>query len=135
MTQRRIKVKLGRKLSYKNSIELEDKISEYFKNCQHNRIVPGICGLANYLGVTRNTILNYEKNSDLPDYNDVIARARTAIEAFNEQILYTKNNIGAQFILKNNFGYNAEQKTHNINENIDIPYEEYLKGLESDEEY
>lgn len=135
MTKKRTKIKLGRKLKYKSSQELEMCISDYFKKCQHERLVPGICGLASYLGITRKTLLNYEKNTELVDYADVVERAKTVIEAYNEQILYSKNNSGAQFILKNNFGYNAEQKTHNINENVDIPFEEYLKEVASNEIY
>lgn len=135
MTKKRVKVKLGRKLKYKTADELEEHISDYFKHCQHDRLVPGICGLANWLGITRATLLNYEKNSELEDYNEIVQRAKTTIEAYNEQILYSKNNSGAQFVMKNNFGYNAEQKTHNVNENVNIPFEEFLKGISSDEEY
>ena len=135
LTKKRQKVKLGRPLKYKTSQELEDYISQYFKKCQHDRLVPGICGLANWLGISRNTLLRYEKDSDKEDYNEVIERARTTIEAYNEQILYSKNNSGAIFIMKNNFGYTAEQKTHNVNENVDISYEDYLKELSSDDKY
>lgn len=135
MTKKRLKIKMGRPLKYRNAQELEDEINNYFKMCQHERQIPGICGLANYLGLSRNTLLRYEKDSEKEDYNEVIERARTTIEAVNEQILYSKNNSGAIFIMKNNFGYNAEQKTHNVNENVDIPYEEFLKGLDSDETY
>ena len=135
MTKKRTKIKMGRPLKYKDAQELENEINNYFKKCQHERLVPGICGLANYLGLSRNTILRYEKDSEKEDYNEVIERARTTIEAYNEQILYSKNNSGAIFVMKNNFGYNAEQKTHNVNENVDIPYEEYLRGIETDEDY
>ena len=135
MTKKRLKIKMGRPLKYQNAQELENEINEYFKMCQHERQIPGICGLANYLGLSRNTLLRYEKDSDKEDYNEVIERARTTIESVNEQILYSKNNSGAIFIMKNNFGYNAEQKTHNVNEIVDIPYEEYLKGITSDESY
>lgn len=135
MTKKRLKIKMGRPLKYQNAQELENEINEYFKMCQHERQIPGICGLANYLGLSRNTLLRYEKDSDKEDYNEVIERARTTIESVNEQILYSKNNSGAIFIMRNNFGYNAEQKTHNVNENVDIPYEEYLKGITSDESY
>lgn len=126
---------MGRPLKYQNAQELENEINQYFKMCQHERLIPGICGLANYLGISRNTLLRYENDSDKEDYNEIIERARTTIESVNEQILYSKNNSGAIFIMKNNFGYNAEQKTHNVNENVDIPYEEYLKGITSDESY
>ncbi len=135
MTKKRLKIKMGRPLKYQNAQELENEINQYFKMCQHERQIPGICGLANYLGLSRNTLLRYEKDSDKEDYNEVIERARTTIESVNEQILYSKNNSGAIFIMKNNFGYNAEQKTHNVNEIVDIPYEEYLKGITSDESY
>lgn len=133
MTKKRIKIKLGRPLKYKTAEELENHVAGYFKYCQHERLVPGISGLASYLGITRKTLLNYENYSEDEAYSDVILRARTEIEAYNEQILYSRFTVGAQFILKNNFGYNAEQK--HINENVDVPFEEYLKGCVSDNEY
>lgn len=52
---------MGRPLKYQNAQELENEINQYFKMCQHERLIPGICGLANYLGISRNTLLRYEK--------------------------------------------------------------------------
>lgn len=135
MTKKRTKIKLGRPLKYNNVDEFENLISTYFKKCQHDRAIPGIAGLSSFLGITRKTLLNYEKDSDREEYNEIVERAKTAIEAYNEQILYSKNNSGAKFVLQNNYNYNAEQKTHNVNENVDISYEEYLKGCTSKDEY
>nr|DAE74050.1 MAG TPA: DNA packaging protein gp3 [Caudoviricetes sp.] len=136
MTKKRMKVKLGRPLKYKNSVELENNISNYFKSCQHERRIPGISGLASWLGITRKTLLNYESNQDLEDYSEVIERAKTTIEAYNEQLLYNKTtSAGAQFVLKHNCGYIDKMEVNNTNKNINMSLEEYLESSLSNEEY
>ena len=57
------------------------------------------------------------------------------MENFHVQGLYSKFSSGAQFALKNQFDWNVEQKVKNTNLEVEVSYEEYLKGLESDEEY
>lgn len=132
MTLKRDKIKLGRKYKFNSEKELENIIMEYFKKCQHDRIYPGKIGLINYLGISKKTFYNYA--SDEHQYCDVIDRALVAIEAYNENLLYRDKTFkGAKFNLEQQFGWNQGQKNHNINENVDIPYEEYLKGMDSSE--
>ena len=133
MTAKRYKVKLGRPLKFNNPSELEDLIDTYFKKCQHDRIVPGKIGLINYLGISKKTFYNYLEEDH--QYSDVMDRALITIEAFSEALLYTDKFKGAKFNLEQQFGWNEGSKNHNINENISVPYEEYLKGIISNEEY
>lgn len=133
MTAKRYKIKLGRPFKFNNSKELEDLIEEYFKKCQHDRIVPGKLGLINYLGISKKSFYNYLEDGH--QYSDVMDRTLITIEAFNEALLYTDKFKGAKFSLEQQYGWNEGSKNHNINENINIPYEEYLKGIISNEEY
>lgn len=136
MTKRKEKIKFGRPQLYETPAKLEEGVRAYFKFCQKEKQKPGICGLAAFLGMSRVTLLRYEKKYDDPEKIDIIQRARTTIEAFNEQYLYDNKTFqGAKFIMQNNFNYDAENRITNINENVDISYEDYLKELNSDEKY
>ena len=109
----------GRPLKFKTVKELEDAINEYFDWCD-NRVInvfikevgdnvpvsnPApytMSGLAYALGVDRQTILNYE---DRDSYSALIKRARARVEQDVEtRLLEGKNQAGAIFNLKNNFG-------------------------------
>ena len=133
MTEKRRKIKLGRRLSYKNSKDLEDMIIAYFKDCQHNRIVPNKAGLCNYLGICKKTFYTYLNDPDYLDYNDVMDRAILAMEDFHVQGLYSKFSSGAQFALKNQHNWNAEENIKNTNVNMSL--EDYLSKVESKDEY
>ncbi len=133
MTAKRYKIKLGRPFKFNNENELEDLIAVYFKKCQHDRVVPGKIGLINHLGISKKTFYNYLE--DEHQYCDVMNRALIAIESFNEALLYTDKFKGAKFNLEQQFGWNEGSKNHNINENVNVPYEDYLKGIISNEEY
>ena len=129
MTQKRIKMKLGRKLKISSAADLEKEISAYFKNCQHNRIVSNKAGLCNHLGISKKTLYNYWTNEDNPEYNDLIDRAFLTMEDVNVQGLYSKYSSGAQFVLKNQYNWNAEEK---ITKDVKISFEDYLKEVEND---
>lgn len=131
MTKKRDKCKLGRKMSYRSSVELEEKIRDYFSNCQHERKIPNIAGLCSYLGIGKKTFYNYLNNEDLPDYNEVMERTRLAMEDIYVQGLFSKHSSGSQFILKNQCNWDAEENIKNTN--IEVSYEEYLKDLKKDE--
>ncbi len=130
-------IKLGPPLKYKNAQELELAVSDYFRHCKIHKLRPGICGLASYLGINRSTLKRYERQESVPEeYKYIILRARDAIEAYNEQLLYDKSTFqGAKFIMENNFDYDASQKTKNENINVDMSYEEYLSKVLDQDEY
>ena len=115
-------MKLGRKLKISSAADLEREISAYFKNCQHNRIVPNKAGLCNHLGISKKTLYNYWTNEDNPEYNDLIDRAFLTMEDVNVQGLYSKYSSGAQFVLKN-------QPINHANEHTDHTYVFWLRTL------
>jgi hypothetical protein len=113
----------GRPLIFKNKEELEKVIDEYFEWCD-NRLVQGydekenkqfayispapytMSGLARRIGVDRRTLLNY---SDKEEFFPTIARARERVhEDVESRLMGTRNERGAIFNLKNNFGWKEE---------------------------
>lgn len=133
MTKKRYKIKLGRPYKFNTPDELAELIAEYYKYCQHERIVPGKAGLISYLGISKKTFYNYLLDDS--QFKDVMDRALVSIEALNETLLYTDKYKGAKFTLEQQYGWNEGSKNHNINENVEVPYEEYLKGITSNDVY
>lgn len=121
----------GRPPKYKNKEEIEEKIEQYFKDCEghpltdeygkqiynkygHPVIVDKkpltVTGLALALGfTTRQALLNYQGKKE---FVDTITRAKSRVEQYAEERLFDKDgSSGAQFSLRNNFkGWNEEQK-------------------------
>lgn len=135
----------GRPLKFKTPKALETAIQEYFDSCWHvepildkkgnpvcdkdgnpmerrHRIKPyTVTGLAHFLDTSRQTLLEYQ--GERPDrvkkdkrYADAITRAKTAIEAFAEESLYTpKISTGVIFNLANNFGWkDTKHQVHDV---------------------
>lgn len=117
------KNKGGRPLKFQSADELQEKIDEYFDYCDNRiqqvyspkqeRVIEVInpapytmSGLASFLGVDRDTILNYGKKEE---FFGTIKAARERVHADVETRLMEKNATGAIFNLKNNFGW--EDKT------------------------
>jgi hypothetical protein len=123
----------GRPLAFKSVQELQDKIEDYFTWCDNRtkKIYDNkkgieymvsdpapytMSGLARRLGVDRETILNYSKKEE---YFGTIRDAREKVhEDVETRLMGTKNEKGAIFNLKNNFGWKDESKVDNT---IHIP--------------
>lgn len=112
---------VGRPLAFDSQEELQAKIDEYFAHCD-NRIKEvynkelgdhitisnpepyTMGGLGVFLGVDRQTILNYEKKDE---YFGTIKAARARVEADVERRMNDKETFtpGLIFNAKNNFGW------------------------------
>lgn len=123
--------KTGRPPKYKNKEEIEERIEQYFKDCEGHVLTDEegntiynkygypviidrkpltITGLALALGfASRQALLNYQGKQE---FNDTITRAKSRVEQYAEERLFDKDgSSGAQFSLRNNFkGWNEEQK-------------------------
>lgn len=87
--------------------EMENAIKAYFISCQDpdnpNKYIRPltITGLANAIGMTRETLLEYQKKDE---FSDTIKQAKSQVEQWVEEYLFTgKNQTGAIFNLKNNY--------------------------------
>lgn len=122
---------VGRPPKYKSKEEIEEKIEQYFKDCEGHPLTddegnpvynkwgypvivdrkpPTVTGLALALGFTnRLSLLNYQGKKE---FVNTITRAKSRVEQYAEERLFDKDGTsGAQFSLRNNFkGWNAEQQ-------------------------
>lgn len=111
------KNKGGRPEKYSTREQLEAKTIEYFtENAGHPLQV---AGLAAHLGITTQTLLQYEKDER---FSSTIKEAKTVIESdLAQRALEGKNNATMSiFLLKNNFGYKDKHETEHSG-SIDIP--------------
>ena len=122
---------VGRPPKYKSKEEIEEKIEQYFKDCEGHALTdnegntvynkwgypvivdrkpPTVTGLALALGFsTRLILLNYQGKKE---FMNTITRAKSRVEQYAEERLFDKDGTsGAQFSLRNNFkGWDADKK-------------------------
>lgn len=115
--------KLGRPLRFNDAEGLELLIMQYLEHCEVKDKPLTMSGLALWLGISRQTLVNYSYRDD---FFDTISEARALVEAdMEERMLANKSNATASiFSLKNNFKWTDKQeieaKNTNVNQNIDM---------------
>lgn len=114
---------MGRPAKYTNPDDMQALIHLYFLDCKKNReaekddlgevkdvitpdLHPTVTGLALVLDLTRQGLINYEGKEE---FIDTVRKAKTRIEAYNEQGLLQSVN-GVIFNLKNNFNWKDKQE-------------------------
>ena len=142
----------GRKIKFKSAEELQEKIDNYFNSCfipmidKHGNVIHDntgkivmqqtkpftMSGLADSLDTSRETLRLYEGKGQ---FKKIIEKAKRKCEVYAEERLFDKDGVnGAKFNLINNYdGWKEKQENVNINANTN--YEEYIKRVESDEDY
>jgi len=98
----------GKPLAFPTVESLQIAIDAYFLMCD-TKDVPKpytMSGLANALGVERQTIINYGKKEE---YFATVKKARATVEQFAEEKLFGNSVTGVIFNLKNNFGWKDGQ--------------------------
>lgn len=120
---------VGRPKAYTEVDEMNKKINEYFEFCDRSNEPYTVTGLCLALGICRDTLLEYSKNSE---FSDTIKKAKMRVENYLEKHLITDSSTtGIIFNLKNNFGWKDKQE----NVNIGVSYEDYIKKVEDENEY
>ena len=114
--------KVGRPKAFKSAEEVEEKINAYFNYCEEKEKPYTMSGLAYYLEVSRQTLVNYSYEDE---YFDTIKKARDKVQMqLEENALSNKANpTFTIFNLKNNFDWkdkieHSSSKVENINKNI-----------------
>ena len=121
----------GRPPKYKCKEEIQEKIDQYFADCEGHYLTdddgnvmttksgvpicvgqrpPTVTGLALALGfASRTSLMNYQGKKE---FREVIIRAKSRIEMYTEERLFDKDGAnGAKFSLQNNFrGWNESAK-------------------------
>lgn len=119
----------GRPPKYKTKEEIQEKIDNYFKECQLNNKPYTITGLGLALDMSRQDLINYSKKEE---FFDTIKRAKMRVENYlEERLINDSSATGIIFNLKNNYGWKDKQE----NVNVGISYEDYIKRVEDEEEY
>ena len=119
----------GRPPKYKTKVEIQEKIDNYFKDCQLNNKPYTITGLGLALDMSRQDLINYSKKDE---FFDTIKRAKMRVENYlEERLINDSSATGIIFNLKNNYGWKDKQE----NVNVGISYEDYIKRVEDEEEY
>lgn len=113
---------VGRPRAFKSVEEVEKKINAYFNYCEEKEKPYTMSGLAYYLEVSRQTLVNYSYKDE---YFDTIKKARDKVQMqLEENALSNKSNpTFTIFNLKNNFDWkdkieHSSSEVENINKNI-----------------
>lgn len=122
-------MKRGRPKKYTETNVMQQRIDEYFKNCDKNNKPYTLSGLALSLDMDRRTLLNYSNDDE---FFPTIKKARGKVEAYAEERLFYSNATGVIFNLKNNFNWEDKQELNHsgsINSNYANLTEEELRNL------
>jgi hypothetical protein len=109
--------RIGRPPAFATHEAFEQAIDDYFADCRERKVPLTMSGLANALGVSRVTLMNYEHRD--ARFLNAVKRARSAVEQQLEEGLLTREKqvAGHIFNLKNNFGWRDTQEiehTHTL---------------------
>ena len=114
--------KVGRPKIFNDVKEVEEKINAYFNYCEEKEKPYTMSGLAYYLEVSRQTLVNY---SNQDQFFDTIKKARDRVQMqLEENALSNKANpTFTIFNLKNNFDWkdkieHSSSEVENINKNV-----------------
>lgn len=116
----------GRPKKYTEVEIMQQKINNYFEECNKNNEPYTVTGLCLSLDICRDTLLEYSKDKR---FSDTIKKAKLKVENYLEKHLITDNSTtGIIFNLKNNFGWTDKQQLEHSG-NINNPFE----GLSTEE--
>lgn len=98
------------KIDTKDNIQLQLRITEYFKICAEDDMKPSVAGLALAIGVDRKTIWQWTQGEN-SDRSNTIKRAYAILDLqMNDYMQNGKiNPVSGIFLMKNNFGYQDKQ--------------------------
>lgn len=124
--------KMGRPLVFSTVEELENQIIKYYERCELKDKPLTMSGLACWLGISRQTLVNYSYRDE---FFDTINIARNMVQAdMEERGLGGQSNATMSiFSLKNNFGWVDKQEVESKNENINTNKNIDMSGLSTDE--
>ncbi len=139
----------GRPKKWNTEQEVNEAINKYFASCERPYLdknaetvtnINGeilmeqykpytIGGLADALDMTRQSLLNYQKNDE---FFDTIIRAKRKCEVYAEERLFDRDGVnGAKFNLINNYaGWSDKQEVKNTVTVEKSPIDELIKSIE-----
>lgn len=113
--------KVGRPKAYTEVEKMQEKIDQYFNECDRKKEPYTITGLALALDLDRKSINNYAKDSE---FFPTIKKAKLIVENYLEKRLINDSSAtGIIFNLKNNYGWSDKQEIQHSG-NINNPFSE-----------
>lgn len=98
----------GRPKKYTEVEIMQQKINNYFEECNKDNEPYTVTGLCLALDICRDTLAEYAKNEE---FSDTIKKAKLKVENYLEKHLITDSSTtGIIFNLKNNFGWKDKQE-------------------------
>lgn len=98
----------GRPKKYNKAEEMQNRINEYFINCDKKREPYTITGLAIALDLDRRSLVNYSKENE---FFPTIKKAKAKVEeCLEKRLLLGNSSTGVIFNLKNNFDWEDKQE-------------------------
>lgn len=109
--------------------QVEERIKWYFQKCMEDDVKPGVVGLSNALGVTRDTLWDWKcGNTRAGTHSDVVKKAYGILEQMWEDYMQNGkiNPVSGIFLGKNHFGYKdqTELKVATNGDEATIPQEQ-----------
>lgn len=133
----------GKPMKFSSPDEMEEKINEYWDWAKEKELHYTMTGLAAYLDIDYQTLLNYaecDKNGWLSSrteeerkaYVELIKRAKRFMVMYYEERLYDRSSAtGGIFALKNLWGWKDRQEVVTTTDNnINVDLEDVNKELE-----
>jgi len=115
----------GRPRLYESVEQLEQDIEKYFKRCDSKELPYTVAGLAYALGMSTDTLLNYEKRPGYELFFGTIKNAKQRIEAYmiENGLIGNLDKTFSIFLAKANFGYSDQPQQQNTDRKIIIEFE------------
>ena len=108
--------KVGRPKIFNDVKEVEEKINAYFNYCEEKEKPYTMSGLAYYLGISRQTLVNYSNQNQF--FNTIKkARDRVQMQLEENALLNKANPTFTIFNLKNNFDW---KDSNEVKTNVEI---------------
>lgn len=106
--------------NFKDRKDVERVCTQYFELCTNSNVKPTVSGFATALGTNRTTLLNWLNGSVQVDNKEIILKAYSLIETFDE-IAMKEGKIPpiiAIFNAKNNYGYSDKTDVKIVSEDV-----------------
>ncbi len=117
----------GKPRIFKKPEDLMNKFDEYLAYTKEHDELPNVAGFVVFADIGRATFYEYEDK--YPDtYKKIMAKLEN--NTINNRSVSDTFKI---FYMKNKFGY--RDKVEQVNKNVEISYEDYIKKVESEDEY
>ena len=106
--------KIGRPTCWKSVEQLKTELAEYFDLCREHNLAPVMVGMANYLGVSNDTIQRHRKDPNSPFYSTLNFATQLIQELAQGALVNNKMNPMAYMFMAGNYWGEKDVRQINI---------------------